>query len=49
MLFLTINGDENEEDLFVMGKDFMRFRFETNDNLVHNKKVNSPVNKFSIK
>ena len=27
ILFIT------EDDLFVMGKDFMRFKFETNDNL----------------
>ena len=31
MLFLIIDEDENGEYLFVMAKDFMRFRFETDD------------------
>ena len=27
------------EDYFVMGSDFMRFRFRTDDNLVYNQKL----------
>ena len=27
-----------EDDIFVMGKDFTRFKFETDDNLHYNKK-----------
>ena len=37
-----------EYDLFVMGKDFMRFRFETNDNLPYNRKFNVKVYVISI-
>ena len=37
-----------EDDLFVMGKDFTRFRFKTNDNLPYNKKINVPVCVISI-
>ena len=32
-----------DDDYFVMGKDFMRFRFRTNNKLVYNKKINIPV------
>ena len=28
-----------DEDYFVMGKDFMRFKFRTDDNLVYNQKL----------
>ena len=35
--------DEFEDGYFVMGKDFMRFKFRTNDKLVYNKVVNIPV------
>ena len=28
-----------EYDLFVIGKDFMRSKFKTNDNLPYNKKI----------
>ena len=34
ILFLT------KDDLFVMGKDFTRFKFKTDDNLSYNKKIN---------
>ena len=34
---------EYEDDLFIMGKDFMRFKFKTVDNLVYNEKNNIPV------
>ena len=37
-----------DEDYCVMGKDFMRFRFRTDDNLVHNKKINYPVCVISL-
>ena len=37
---LFIIGDD---DNFVMGKDFMRFKFKTIDNLVYNQKINVPV------
>ena len=30
-----------EDDLFIMGKDFMRFRFKTNDVLPYNTKINA--------
>ena len=28
-----------EDDLCIMGKDFMRFKFKTNDNLPYNQKI----------
>ena len=31
--------DELEEDYFVMGSDFMRLKFRTDDELVYNKKL----------
>ena len=37
-----------DEDYFVMGKDFMRFRLRTDDELVHNKKINIPVCVISL-
>ena len=33
---LFIIDDENEVEIFIMGKDFMRFRFKPNDNLHYN-------------
>ena len=36
--------DEFEDEIFIMGKDFMRFRFKTDDKLAYNKKkINVPV------
>ena len=32
----------DEGDYFVMGKDFMRFKFRTDNELVYNKKINIP-------
>ena len=32
-----------EDDFFVMGRDFMRFRFKTDDKFSYNKKVNVKV------
>ena len=40
--------DEFEDELFVMGRDFMRFRFKTDDKLVYNQKINVPVCVISI-
>ena len=37
-----------EDDLFVMGKYFTRFRFKTDDNLPYNQKINVPVCVISI-
>ena len=50
---MFIIEDENEGKNFIMGKDFMRFRFydfmiNTNDNLVYNQKINVPVCVMSI-
>ena len=44
ILSLTID----EDDLFVMIRDFMRFKFKTDDKLPHNKKINVPVCVMSI-
>ena len=38
----------DESDYFMMGKDFMRFRFRTDDELVYNKVVNIPVCVMSL-
>ena len=40
--------DEFEDEIFIMGKDFMRFRFKTNDKLPYNQKINVPVCVVSI-
>ena len=32
----------------VLGKDFIRFRFRTDDNLVYNQKINIPVCVLSL-
>ena len=41
ILFIEDKGKE-------MGKDFMRFKFKTGDNLVYNQKINVPVCVISI-
>ena len=41
-------NEEEKDDLFILGKDFMRFRFRTDDNLVYNKKINIPVCVISL-
>ena len=33
----------DEGDYFVMSEDFMRFKFRTDNELVHNKRINIPV------
>ena len=38
-----------DEDYFVMGKDFMRFKFRTDDELMYNKVVNIPVFVISLR
>ena len=43
ILFIEDKGKE-----FIMSKDFMRFKFKTYDNLVHNQKINVPVCVISI-
>ena len=35
--------DEFEDEIFIMGKDFMRFRFKTNDKLPYNQNINVPI------
>ena len=41
--------DELEEDeIFHLGIDFMKFRFGTDDNLVYNEKINIPVCVISL-
>ena len=37
-----------DDDIFVMGKDFMRCRFKTDDKLPYNQKINVPVCVISI-
>ena len=37
-----------DDNIFLMGKDFMRFRFETNDKNQTNQKINVPVCVISI-
>ena len=32
-----------DDKIFIMGSDFMRFRFKTDDNLVYNQRINIPV------
>ena len=36
------------DEIFVMGSDFMRFRFKTDVNLVYNRKINIPVCAISL-
>ena len=37
-----------EDDFFIMGKDFRRFMFKTDDKLPYNKKINVAVHVVSI-
>ena len=37
-----------EDVSFIMGRDFMKFRFKTNDNLPYNTKINVAVRVVSI-
>ena len=43
-----LSWTDEEDDLFIMGKDFMRFRFRTDDNLVSNENINIPVCVISL-
>ena len=45
---LSFADDEEEDDLFILGSDFMRFKFKTDDNLVYNQKFNIPVCVISL-
>ena len=45
---LSWAGDEFKDKIFIMGKNFMRFKFRTDDKLVYNKKINIPVCVISI-
>ena len=45
---LFIIDDKNEDRKFIMGKDFTRFKFKTNDNLPYNQKINVPVCVISL-
>ena len=40
--------DEYEDELFVMGKTFMIFRFKTSDKLPYNQNINVPVCVISV-
>ena len=37
-----------DDDIFVMGKDFTRFRFKTDDKLAYNQKINVAICVISI-
>ena len=37
-----------DDECFIMGSDFMRFRLKTDDNLVYNTKINIPVCVISL-
>ena len=37
---LSLIDDDDKNKNFIMGEDFMRFRFKTNDNLPYNKIIN---------
>ena len=41
-------NDEEEDDSFNLGIDFMRFSFRTDDNLVYNQEINIPVCVMSL-
>ena len=40
--------NEFEDEEFIFGGNFMRFRFKTDDNLVYNEKINIPVCVISL-
>ena len=41
-------NDEEEDEEFILGKDFMRFKFRNDDNLVYYEKINIPVAVISL-
>ena len=45
-IFSSIDAFEDED--FVFGGDYKRFRFKTYDNLVYNEKINIPVCVISL-
>ena len=48
ILFIVDDLDEDEDTEFIMGKDFMKFRFKTDDNLPYYQKINVKVCVISI-
>ena len=40
--------DELDDDYFFSGKDFMSFKFRTDDELMYNQKINIPVCVISL-
>ena len=43
-----LSWTDEENDLFIMGEDFMKFSFRTDYNLVYNEKINIPVCVISL-
>ena len=41
-------GDIYWDEIFIMGSDFMRFRFKTDNNLAYNQKLNIPACVISL-
>ena len=41
-------GDEFGNEIFIMRKDFMRFKFKTDDEFAYNQEINIPVCVMSI-
>ena len=51
ILSLIVYDDDSfhiADDSFAMGKDFIRFKFKTDDKLVYNQKTNVPICIISI-
>ena len=44
----SFKNDEEDDEIFIVGSDFMRFRFKTDDKLVYNQKINILVCVISI-
>ena len=45
---LSLIDEDDKNKNVIMGKDFMRFRFKTNDNLPYNKVINVLVCVISV-
>ena len=45
---LAFVGDKYWDEVFIIGSDFMRFRFKTDDELAYNQKINIPVCVISL-
>ena len=48
ILFIVEDVDEDENKEFIIGKDFMRFRFATSNDLSYNQEINAKVCVISI-